>query len=494
MSNPKDKTDPNLQPVRLQDEIAAPPRILLWGVIGLFVLLVGGFIAGIIAFNVLLTSGQQVRVINRLPWMETFQHREPTPQGGILPTVDANVAGGNDASNLLNFSISGATNTPEAEVNEATRAGMIVPTIFSTTIPTNIPSPVPSNTPVPLPSSTSTAAPAPVGGGNTDQTGISNTTKISLPDSYRNYGFQWARQTWNNCGPATLTTALTYFGWVQDQDYAKRNLRPNREDKNVSPEELVNFVNTKSQVRALWRVGGNTELLRALIANGFPVMVERGMMFEANDWLGHYQALVAYDDSQGVLYAYDSFLGNGSSGEGEQMRYNSFDEDWKAFNRLYIVIYQPQDEAHLQSILGVNWDQQQAAENALLVAQEEARANQADGFAWHNMGTSLTLLGRYEEASSAFDIARQTNLHWRILWYQFGMFESYYHVGRYDDVISLAQINLNQSPELEESYYWRGMALIEQGKPNEAASNFRTALRYNPNFIAAQEALSSISG
>src|SRR5690606_2020995 len=114
-------------------------------------------------------------------------------------------------------------------------------------------------------------------------------------------------QTWNNCGPATITTALSYFGWVQDQEYAKDFLRYNREDKNVSPEELTNFVNEQSQAEALTRSGGNLDLLKSLISAGFPVVIERGMQFEGYDWLGHYQALVAYDDGQGVFYAYDSF-------------------------------------------------------------------------------------------------------------------------------------------------------------------------------------------
>jgi hypothetical protein len=479
-------TEPNMRPVN--EGVPAPPKFLLWGVIILFVLLIGGFFFGIWAFNNILTGGQQVRVINQFPFMENFQDKEPTPQGGILPTVDPGVGGTSDASSLLDMDLGGGQTATPTE--EATQAGMLVPTNTPLPLPTDTPTRVPTSTPIPA--MAATPLPAPVGGGGAETMQSSAQVVSNIPSTHRNFGFQWARQTWNNCGPATLTTALSYFGWQQDQEYAKSFLRPNREDKNVSPSELVNFIDEQAQVDALWRMGGNLDLLKALIAAGFPIMIERGMMFEANDWLGHYQIFVAYDDGQGVFYAYDSFLGNGA-GEGVPMRYSELDEDWRAFNRTFIVIYNPSEVGLVQSVLGEHWDAERAAEIALETAQQDARANQADGFAWNNMGTSLVALGRYQEAATAYDLARQAgNLPWRILWYQFGMFEAYYNMGRYDDVISLAQSNLNQAEELEESYYWRGMALAAQGNVGDAATNFRTALRFNPNYDAAQQALDSL--
>jgi hypothetical protein len=489
MTNPQHPTERNLRPV---DAVPAPPKFLLWGVITLFILMVLGFFFGIWAFNNILTTGQQVRVINQFSFMEAFQDKQPTPQGGILPTVDPNGATTSDASSLLDMDLGGGTATPTIE---STRAGMLVPTNTPIAEPTTTETSVPTSTPEALPTVAPTSAPLPVGGGSPETLQSAPQTVASIPPNHRNFGFQWARQTWNNCGPATMTTALSYFGWAEDQEYAKSFLRPNREDKNVSPSELVSFVNAQSQVDAIWRMGGNLELLKSLVAAGFPVMIERGIMFEANDWLGHYQILVAYDDGQGVFYAYDSFMGNGAGGEGVPMRYSEFDEDWRAFNRTFIVMYQPGEAPVVQSILGDYWDAASAAEIALEVAQQDARANQTDGFAWNNMGASLVALGRYQEAATAYDLARQAgNLPWRMLWYQFGMFEAYYNMGRYDDVISLAQINLNQAEELEESYYWRGLALAAQGNNSDAETNFRTALRFNPNFAAAREALDELNG
>lgn len=270
-------------------------------------------------------------------------------------------------------------------------------------------------------------------------------------------------------------------------------LRPNRDDKNVSPYELVNFVNERTGVRALYRMGGTLELLKSLIAAGFPVVIERGMMFEANDWLGHYQSLVAYDDSQRGFYAYDSFLGDGTSGEGVFQPYDDVAEDWKHFNRVFIVLYAQENEATVQRILGAYWEREGAAQIAFETAQAELRNDQTDGFAWHNLGMSLVAMDRYTEAATAFDRARTAGLPWRMLWYQFGTFEAYYEIGRYEEVISLAQSNLNAANELEESYYWRGMAYAALGDTNQALSDLRTALRFNPNFAAAQTALDELN-
>ena len=50
-------------------------------------------------------------------------------------------------------------------------------------------------------------------------------------------------QDWNACGPANLTQALQFYGWKGDQHTAAAYLKPNREDKNVGPAEMVKFAN-----------------------------------------------------------------------------------------------------------------------------------------------------------------------------------------------------------------------------------------------------------
>ena len=73
-----------------------------------------------------------------------------------------------------------------------------------------------------------------------------------LPSTVTLSGFNFEYQGWNNCGPATLTNALTHFGYSDDQLRAANWLKPNHEDKNVTPQEMVNFVNSQiPEIRSL---------------------------------------------------------------------------------------------------------------------------------------------------------------------------------------------------------------------------------------------------
>ncbi|MCA9893977.1 MAG: tetratricopeptide repeat protein [Anaerolineae bacterium] len=482
-------TEPRMPRVSgYRNDLQAPPRILFYGVLGFFVLVILGIIGAIFVFTQVLQPSQQQRVIDAAPFMRSFL--PPTPQGGVLPTIEPDDAENDAALDLLNQPL--VFDTPTADVSDgvATAVPTTEPTAEEVAVtPTEVP-PTPTFTPVP-PTATEAAAAI-----NTPSQSIINTSLSqnlsSLPSSARLYGMRWERQEWNNCGPSTVTTALTFYGWQNDQNYAKERLKPNREDKNVSPQELVDFVNEYTDLRAAVRIGGSINTLRALLANEYPVMIERGMQFEANDWLGHYQALVAYDDTSQLFFAYDSFMGTGEDGVGVYESYSSVDEDWRAFNRLFIVIYPPQEEARVMEILGPLADADQAAEIAFATAQEEATTNPEDGFAWFNMGTSLVQLGRYEEAANAYAQARRYTLPWRMFWYQFGPFKAFFESGRYEEVLVQAQTILSQAEELEEAYYWRGRVYEARGEIAQAQVQYRQALSYNSNFDAARTALEQI--
>ena len=101
-------------------------------------------------------------------------------------------------------------------------------------------------------------------------------------------------------------------------------------------------------------------------------------------------------------------------------------------------------------------------------------------------------MGNYEQAATAYDQARAIGLPWRMLWYQFGPYEAYYQVGRYEDVILLSDVTLQDRPYFEESYYYKGLALAALGDVSSARDNFNNAIDFNPNYPPAAEALNQL--
>lgn len=458
--------------------LAPPPRRLTALVIGGVGLYLFAIVAGLMLFRDVLRPGQQQRVIAMLPFMEVFLPSRPAPDA-VLPTPLPG-SSGPSANDLL-------------QVSESTLPAPVVANVASST-----PSPIPSATATSIPVLTLTAGPTTIPAtalpvSTIQEVAFSELTSRSLPSAARLTGFRYVRQGWNNCGPATITMALSYFGWDGTQEFAASLLKPDDEDKNVTPREMVVFVNEQSDVRAVTRMGGNLDLLKSLLAEGFPVLISIGFMPEGYDWLGHYRLVVAYDDSQRAFSAYDSYLGTGETQDGIVVPYEEVETIWRQFNRTFIVLYSPDDEARVARLLGELADPSAAAETALGVARAEARTNPQDGYAWFNMGSALVALERYDEAAVAYDQARQAGLPWRMLWYQFGPYEAYFQVGRFDDVLTLGQANLNNGGDyVEETFYWMGRAYASLGQANEAAQAFEEALRHNPRYAEAEVALAEL--
>ncbi len=459
-----------------------PKRLWLWLAIlwAVFLLVISfGFT---LYYRDSLPPRYQEEMLTYAPFMRQFMR--PTPQGGIVPT--SAVTSAISPADLLALPIEATaslaptetsiqpdetpTSEPTMQVTDAPTEAAIVPTITN-------------EAPVIQPTS------EPANASNINTSFVSS----NRPASAFMYGFRWERQGWNNCGPTNITMALSHFGWQEDQNYAAQFLKPETEDKNVSPGEMVNFVNTQTGVRAITRIGGSVELLKHLIAANFPVITETTFTPEGSDWIGHYQTVVGYDDNAGSFYVYDSWLGI-EDGNGLPEPYGQFDRDWQAFNRTFIVLYEQSREGVLIDLLGDLADVALAAEHALEVAQQEASQDPTNPFAWFNIGTALTRLERYDQAASAYDEATRRLLPFRMLWYQFGPFEAYFNVGRYDDVMGLVQNNLTNGAQfVEETYYWQGRVFEARGQTNEAIAAYTRALSHNPLYQAAQDALNNLT-
>ncbi len=302
-------------------------------------------------------------------------------------------------------------------------------------------------------------------------------------------------QTWNNCGPATLAMNLSYFGSTLGQADIGNVLRTHDDDKNVGPVELAAFAQSQGYYAQV-RVNGDDALMKLLLSNGIPVLIETWLEEEPNDGMGHYRLLTGYDDAGGYWIGYDSYyhdnlVNPAGDYQGIRMPYGETNALWKVFNYTYLLIY---DEAHaptVQTIFGEALDPTVMWQGSLQDARADVEQQPGDPYGWFNLGTSLHAFGDHGGAVQAYDQARQLGLPWRMLWYQYEPFAAYYAVGRYGDVVTMADTTLATTKSIEEIYYWRGRALVALGNPDEARRALQQALELNQRFVPAQEALAA---
>ncbi len=326
-------------------------------------------------------------------------------------------------------------------------------------------------------------------------TAVPTATLAPLPPQVSLPSPAYERQGINNCGPATLSMALHMYGWTGNQDDIANVIKPVPQDRNVNPEELRYFVlNYAGWLRAEYRVAGDIDTLKRLLATNYGVVIEEASKLPPEDsngprddlWDAHYMLITGYDDTTSAFTAQDPLRG-----PDKQVSYDQLMVDWKPFNYLYMVIYLPQDEAEVKSILGANWDAAQNRQNALQIDQAAATANSNDAFAWFNLGATLTYFERYNEAAEAFNKAFTIGLPQRMTRYQFWPFVAYYNAGDIDYLIKLTEstykpINGYYS---EEALLWHGYALLRNGDATGALADWNRAIVVHPGYCDAEKAI-----
>jgi tetratricopeptide (TPR) repeat protein len=244
------------------------------------------------------------------------------------------------------------------------------------------------------------------------------------------------------------------------------------------------------------RVGGDLDTIKRFISSGYPVLVEKGTYLRdltgVVSWMGHYQVVTGYDDGQQEFTTQDSYIG-----PDHIVPYDEMERNWRAFNHTYLIIYPFEEQEQVFALLGEDVDETTNYQRAAQRASDEIFALQFSDqfFAWYNRGTNLMYLKDYAGAADAYDNAFAVyagldvdNRPWRMLWYQTGPYFAYYYSQRYWDVLNLAETTLDamqSEKNLEESYYWRGMAKAALGDTAGAIGDFRASLQYHPGFEPA---------
>ncbi len=246
------------------------------------VLVVGAGFGGIYAYRSLLPPRYQEQMITEVPFMRAFL--PPTPPGGSLPTV-APREGGISPEDLLALPLGDHLMRPTDAATVRTYNADCVSADGDAD-----------------PVRDADQPPAHRRADRSADAGQRRRHVQSMPSSRplatRMYGFTWIRETWNNCGPANITMALSHYGWRETQEYAASFLKPNPEDKNVSPRRWSISCASRPKSAPSPASAGTWNLLKDFIAANIPVIIETGYSLEGENWLGHYQTIVGYDDNQ----------------------------------------------------------------------------------------------------------------------------------------------------------------------------------------------------
>ena len=379
------------------------------------------------------------------------------------------------------------TQQEQMELLVASSLTAMAPTLTSTPTPTQI------ITPTVTISATATITSTPT------------VTPTAIPQSVQLNGVVHEYQKFNNCGPANLAMALSFWGWEGDQFDPAGVIKPKQEDRNTMPYEMVDYVQNYTGLSAVLRYGGDIDMVKRFIAAGFPVLFERGFDVSGKGWMGHYGVVTGYDDATQKVRIPDSYEGPRTMG------YDEFYLYWGHFDYVYIIIYPPERESEAMSILGphadVNYNLAKAAEeasNRIFNATERELF-----FAWYSRGSILAEMDDYYGAALAYDEAfriynelpaDKATRPWRVTWYHTGPYFAYYYTGRYYDVISLADqtiegqqlFGFDFQPAFEETWVWRGRAKLAIGDTSGAIADFQEALFWHPDWWVAINELNAL--
>ena len=298
-------------------------------------------------------------------------------------------------------------------------------------------------------------------------------------------------QTFNNCGPASLSMALSYYGIKVSQKELGAQLRPyqnsqgDNDDKSVTLEEIGN----KAEEYGLLyyhRPAGNPNLIKQFIFNDIPVIARTWLKYGED--IAHFRVIKGYDDTAGVFIQDDSY-----QGKNLEYTYWDFNKLWEAFNYEYIVLVRPEQKDIVEKILGESLDEKTAWEIAKKESEKKLSADPASVYDRFNLSVADYYLEDYEGAVEAYE-AISARLPFRMLWYQIEPILAYNKLGEEEKVLEMtAGILNNNNRAFSELYQLRGRIYLKRGDLGAAREEFEKALYYNKNYRLEEDELAVLN-
>jgi len=297
-------------------------------------------------------------------------------------------------------------------------------------------------------------------------------------------------QTFNNCGPASLSMLLSFYDIYISQEELGNELRPwqnpngDNDDKSVTLPELAEKAEDFGFI-AYHRPNGDIETLKNFIANDMPVITRT--ITKLGEDIGHYRVVYGYDDTSGQIIQNDSL-----QGAGLRFDYDDFLSIWKPYGYEYLVLVPVDKKGLAENILGENTSELASWKNAITRLQNEIAQNPRDPFLNFSLSVAYYNIGAYQKSIEEFEKV-ESQLPFRTLWYQTEPLLAYQKLGRNDEIFPRIEKILNGGNRaFSELYQIRGEIYLAQGNLQKARNEFELALFYNQNFSPASTSLNNL--
>lgn len=165
----------------------------------------------------------------------------------------------------------------------------------------------------------------------------------SAASGYVLSGMPLVHQTYNACGPASITQVLAYFGIQVTQAEVSRQTRPS-ETSYMSAQAILNYAPTVGMEARLYS-GGSLQTVRSAIRNRLPLIALQSHI-TPKQVIPHWRVVMGYDDAKRQVHLMDPLLGYVA------MNYADFERVWQDHNGQFAVIYPPNWRSLVRKVIG----------------------------------------------------------------------------------------------------------------------------------------------
>jgi predicted double-glycine peptidase len=214
-------------------------------------------------------------------------------------------------------------------------------------------------------------------------------------------------QTLNNCGPSSVAAVLAYWRVYLSEAEVASVMRADNSFWGMSPVYLPAYAQSLG-MRALVGYGGTEKLVKALIANGFPVIVSQYV--SSFDPIRHYRPIEAYDNRAGIFVSADPYLG-----AAHVISYTAFNAIWSESDNRFQVVYPLSYQSLVGAVLrAAGWNKQRTYSRAIAWEEAQIRTSafqSAGSWIWYNGFADIAFdeaqLGQYRKAEVALASANR---------------------------------------------------------------------------------------